>query len=691
MPKHSLYMAVVCAFALPVAAAEVDEARPGKKAKTLEKVQVTATRREEAVLEVPQAITVVGREEIRGRAAQTVMDALHGEVGTFVQQTTPGQGVVIVRGLKGSEVLHLVDGFRLNNAIFRNAPNQYIALVDSQMLEGIEVVRGPMSTLYGGDAMGGVVQMRSWEPSFGGSEWQHDAGVRAIYGSADDSLLSRAEVAAGNSDLVISGGATYQDVNTLRVGGGDEIPFTNFTAEAADLKLRWQVADGHELMLSAQDLEQPKTPRVDELFPGFGQANPTSSVFLFEPQARELYHARYRGAVRTPLFDNVEAHLGRQDIQDDRRNRDFGGPNEDRERNAVQTDGVTLQLSKALGSNHYLTYGVEYYDDEVESTRIRRNINTGVVTDRPARFPDGSTMEQLGIYATDDWKATDRWDVNYGLRWSRVQVELPPVIDNTGVNVDEDDVSGNVGVAWVVRDDLRWVANIGRGFRAPNVFDLGTFGSRPGNRFNIPNPNLGPETVVTIDSGFKFAGEQADGEVIAFRSDYDDKITSVLTGDVAPGGALVVQSQNATRLTLWGIEAGGNWRPRDDVRLYATATYTRGDEEFEGDEYPADRIPPLFGKAGVEWYCRDSVTVEGYLFYATSQDRLSPRDEIDPRIDPDGTGGWVTANARVAWQANEHFALQLRLENFGDVRYREHGTGLDEPGFAAITTVDVRF
>lgn len=86
-----------------------------------------------------------------------------------MQQTTPGQGVVILRGLKGSEVLHVVDGFRLNNAIFRNAPNQYVALVDSQSLARIEAVRGPMSALYGSDAMGGVLQMLTWEPRFDGS------------------------------------------------------------------------------------------------------------------------------------------------------------------------------------------------------------------------------------------------------------------------------------------------------------------------------------------------------------------------------------------------------------------------------------------------------------------------------------------------------------------------------------------
>ena len=204
-------------------------------------VQVTATRRAESTFDVPVATDVIDRDEIRAAAPQTVMDALRGRAGAYVQQTTPGQGVVILRGLKGSEVLHVVDGFRLNDAIFRNAPNQYVALVDSQSLARIEVVRGPMSALYGSDAMGGVLQMLTWEPRFDGGEWQTRGLLRSMYGSADDSTLSRVEGALGRERLVVSGGATYQDVNERRVGGGEELPYTQFTASAADAKVRAMV------------------------------------------------------------------------------------------------------------------------------------------------------------------------------------------------------------------------------------------------------------------------------------------------------------------------------------------------------------------------------------------------------------------------------------------------------------------
>ena len=127
------------------------------------------------------------------------------------------------------------------------------------------------------------------------------------------------------------------------------------------------------------------------------------------------------------------------------------------------------------------------------------------------------------------------------------------------------------------------------------------------------------------------------------------------------------------------------------LEIYATATYTRGDEDTETGTMPADRIPPLFGKLGARWQVRDTLGLEAYAFYASGQNRLSERDLIDPRINPDGTAGWATLNARVSWRVSRAFELSLRAENLADRHYREHGSGLDEPGRNVIVTVDYRF
>jgi outer membrane receptor protein involved in Fe transport len=668
------------------------EAATSRPVRELESIQVTATRRAESRLDVPVATTVLTGEELRARGAATVMEALRGEPGTFVQQTTPGQAIVIVRGLKGSEVLHLVDGFRLNNAIFRNAPNQYLALVDGQMLDALEVVRGPMSTLYGGDAMGGVIQMLSRQRRFEGTDWQAEGGFRAVWSSADRAILSRVEGAAGHETLALTGGLTYQNVNDLRVGGGERLPFTSFTARGGNVKLVALPADGHEVMLQAQFFEQPDTPRHDELVPGFGQTTPNSAEFRFSPQVRRLMQGRWRASA-LGFLDALEVQAGRQVIRDDRTTRDFGTFNRDSERNTVTSDGWSIKADRLWHENRYLTFGLEGYSDEVRSSRFRTDIRNDRVSARPARFPDRSTMRQFGAYATEDWKITPVLDVIYGLRWSRVETELPatPQSGGIGVKLDNDDLSGNLGANYALTDDFRLVANIGRGFRAPNVFDLGVFGDRPSNRFQIPNVDLKPERVVSLDAGIKFEGQVWSGEAIAFRSRYSDKITTVLTGDRTSSGRLIVQSRNATRQTLSGIESGLEWRPDDQWRGYGSLTWTRGDETIDGVEDPADRIPPLQGRIGAEWRATERVSLEGWAFFATRQDRLSPRDQVDPRINPDGTAGYGTLNARVAWAATPALDFALRLENLTDKRYRDHGSGLDDPGRNLIATLDWRF
>ena len=164
--RRSLFACLIAAMAAPAGAqdvvlAESEDRRNLNEQATvaLEQIQVTATRRPQSTIDVAAAVTVVDAEQTAADSPQTIADYLRGVPGAFVQSTTPGQAIPIVRGLKGSEVLHLVDGFRLNTAFFRNAPNQYFALVDAQNVERIEVVRGPSSTLYGSDAMGGVVQV----------------------------------------------------------------------------------------------------------------------------------------------------------------------------------------------------------------------------------------------------------------------------------------------------------------------------------------------------------------------------------------------------------------------------------------------------------------------------------------------------------------------------------------------------
>lgn len=656
----------------------------------LETIQVSATRREASTLEVSRAVTVIDADELARRAPLTVVDHLRGEPGTYVQQTTPGQGIPIIRGLKGSEVLHLVDGFRLNHAIFRNAPNQYVALVDPWNLERIEAVRGPMSTLYGGDAMGGVVQFFSRSPSFTGDTLQARGQVAVQAATADSRTSTQIEGELGTDRWTAHGGVTWQDAAELRVGGGDVLPDTAFGAHGAHAKMTFAPTAEQTLIVQGQYMERPDTPRHDALVPGFGQTEPDSSELYFRPQQR--YFGQIRWIIERPTYvaDTMDLQVGYQRIVDDRTSRDFESPIREWEHNASTLVGFVAHLTRQVGAEHLVTYGVEAYHDTVESSRQRMDIESSAVSARPGRFPDDSTMRWVGAYVADQWSLQRRWQLTAGVRFTAYDIALPSTLDDRGVEMDPQDLSGHLGLVFRATDALSLVANAGRGFRPPNIFDLGTFGAR-GNRFSIPNPNLEAESVFTYDFGVKFSAESARAELMVFRSEYEDKITQVLTGEADASGRLIVQARNATRLQLQGVEAGGLWQITPSASLYGTATWTWGEEQFESQTYAADRIAPLFGKLVARFLVGASWTLESALYWAGEQDRLSPRDAVDPRIDPKGTAGWATLGVRATWQPLESLSLAAGIDNLMDRRYREHGSGFDAPGRNGFVSVEWAF
>jgi len=660
----------------------------------LDAFQVGATRQRQRASEVAPAVTVIDREEILERTPQVLPELLRGQIGTFFQQTTPGQGTPIIRGLKGSQVLNLVDGMRLNNAFFRSAPSQYLALVDAYNIEHVEIVRGPSSTLYGADAMGGVVNVLTPDPAFDSDQWKMGGRLFGSFASADLAKIARAEIQMGSKQFALSGGFTLQDYGDRRTGVGNRIKPTAYRSEAVDLKALFTPSETHEFLFAIQHLEQPNTPRIDELVPGFGQSEPDSEIFQFEPNKRNFYHFRYRMTPLHAFFDQLEVHLARQVITDDRRIQEFGSDIETREFNESELDGLTVQLDSTINHLVSLTYGLEFYADTVSSSRQSEDISEdradGGMESVPGRFPDGSTMDSAAAYLNSQWNLSDDWVLGAGLRYSSYEITVPTSGPDTGfgrTQLEPDDLTGNLSLAWHVTSGVNLVSNLGRGFRPPNVFDLGTLGPRPGNRFNIPSTQLDPETVVTLDLGIKLANERWQAEAFVFHSDYDDKISSIATG-VTEDGRIVVRSENVNEMTLRGFEGGVRYQATDTLQPYAVVNYTRGDETFaDGTEQPADRIPPVNGRLGLAYSPPTRFQFDAWLLFAGEQDRLSARDIADPRIDPTGTGGWVTVNLRGAWQFRQDWSLALRIGNIFDRQYREHGSGIDAPGLDAALSL----
>lgn len=666
-------------------------AGPGPSAEHLDRMVVTASRRVQALRETAFPVSVLTEEELAAATAQTLAELGRGAVGAYLQQTTPGQGNIILRGLKGSEVLHLVDGVRLNNAFFRNAPNQYIALIDAQNVERLEILRGPAGALYGGDAMGGVIQVFTPEPVFSGTAMRSRGALRGFYLGADGSLLLRARHEIGREGFGISLGLTDQTVRERRIGGGIELPFTAFRAEAADFRLRLGEPRLGEWLLAYDRLIQPSTPRHDAMVPGFGQSQPENAEFFFEPNSRELARLRFRRAFGLPWLAQFTVQLARQQIVDDRRSRAFGSAIEEREHNESRLDSLSLTAESERRGGLALVYGAELLRDRIASERFRRDLLRGTAPVRASsRFPDGSRMASESLFAGADGSLDETTRLQGGLRLSRHRVELPPADRGVGVRLSFTEVTGDLGLLKRLSEGLELVARIAQGFRPPNVFDLGTLGPRPGNRFNLPNPELGPERILSADLGLRFGDGALSGELFLYRARYEDKIVSVLTGGRDAQGRLLVRNENLLRQDLRGIEAGFRYRLGESLALRGTLLHTRGDERTPERLDPADRIPPLSGQLAVTARF-GAGELELFSRFARRQDRLSPRDRTDPRIDPRGTAGFAVFDLHWSQPLSDRASVRLRLDNVFDKRYREHGSGLDAPGRSLGLVLDIGY
>lgn len=646
----------------------------------LEHVQVTATRTNKRDIDISAAVTAINGEEVLELAPDVIAEMLRGQPGAFFQQTTPGQGIPIIRGLKGSQVLHLVDGMRLNNAFFRNAPNQYLGLVDSFATQRAEVVRGSQGTLYGADAMGGVLNILTPEPRYDATQWQQESRLYGSFDSVDDGWVLNARTQGGKQGWGFSGGASYQDHSSRTSGSGEKLVPSAYKSRAADLKFVVDSSENTSLMFSAQVMEQPSTPRYDEMVPGYGQQEPSSEQYLFIPNRRSFIHARFQYDGQGQWFDQVEAHLARQVITDDRLTQDFGSPVISTENNRSTLDGLTVQFNSNFDSGISLVWGAEYYTDEVDSSRFRRQEDGESKTEVRSRFPDGSSMDSAAVYLSGEWLNTEKFNLDAGLRYSWFDIRLPGNDSYDRVKLTPSDLTGDIRAVYALNPNLKLVANLGHGFRPPNIFDLAALGPRPGNRFNVANTDLDPENVWSYDIGIKAETNTLEFEAFAFYMDYTDKITSVLTGETTEDGRFIVQSENRNSVKIYGLETVIYWVVREDMRLFAVANYTHGKESDNDVSFPADRIPPLNGKFGVEYFFNDNWRVEPYVLFAGRQDRLSPRDVGDPRINPLGTAGWGTLNILLDWQATDSLQLGLRLENLGDKAYREHASGIDAAG-----------
>lgn len=217
----------MCLLASVASAQETSNTTENKSSETEIEV-VTPGGSKKKLLDTPDSVTTLDRRQIEERMAGQTPDLLEGTTGVYIQHTAAGQGSPFIRGRTGKEIVMLVNGVRFSNSMFRGGPNQYYATIGPHTIERIEVIRGPASVLYGSDALGGVLNIITRQPTFE-EAWDYTFGARGRFESSsmrkEGGIFG--EVSSEHFGALVTG--SYADVDEL-VGGASigRQPFTAY-------------------------------------------------------------------------------------------------------------------------------------------------------------------------------------------------------------------------------------------------------------------------------------------------------------------------------------------------------------------------------------------------------------------------------------------------------------------------------
>ena len=475
-----------------------------------DQVTVTSTRGiVEDLASSPNLVVVRERGEQEFLPPPTIGHALEAAPGILLQQSTYGQVSPFLRGLTGYQVLNLVDGIRFNNSTFRSGPNQYLTLVEPSQVQRLEVMLGPVSSQYGSDGLGGAINLLTDSPRFRAGSGAGINGQVALNGAtADLSSGVEARLTGGNGWLAWLGGVSARRHGDLRPGGGRDsrhvlrrflgldqglirelvgsrLQDTGFGATGWHGKLAFRLPLNQFLTIRYQQAELTNIRAYKDLQGGLGRLR--SDV---EPQVLNLLYARYERLGWGP-FDSVTGSVSLNAQQDGSARQGLRSIDlVIRDRNRVDSIGYIGQVTSHLGTRNAIVGGGEVYDERIDADRDETDPLTGRVAQRRALYPNGSRYVTSGLFVRntlDVLRKPDRSRLRavVGVRYSRVdyRTRADRNRDATGRDlgvVDSQlnfgDVTWDTSLNWQVTEEFSLFALAARGFRAPNLNDIGALG-----------------------------------------------------------------------------------------------------------------------------------------------------------------------------------------------------------------------
>ncbi len=696
----------------------------------INEVTISALKWEHRAEELPVQVEVLDRKLIEFQNPQTSADLLGASNQVFIQKSQLGGGSPMIRGFATSRVLLTVDGVRMNNAIFRGGNIQNVLSIDPLSIQRTEVIFGPSSVIYGSDALGGVMNFTTLQPQFAlskdGRRVNANAMLRTATANNERTIHIDFNLATHNFSSYTSVSSSFFD--DLEIGSyGDEFytrptfqvrgDTSDFTANNPNPNI--QVNTGYEQFNAMQKFKYranenvtweidyhysrlSDVPRYDRLTQT-RNGNLRFGEWYYGPQEWQMARLGYTFTEPVGFFDKLKFVGAWQNFRESRHDRNFNSNLRENRFETVDAYSFNIDFQKYFTEKNQLYYGIESVLNYTGSTAYEENIITGTRSPIQTRYPDGSSWMSHSAYVTWMLDLGKRYTLTSGLRYSVIDIAtdfeeslLPLPYEE--VNLNTGALIGSIGIAKEYGANSRLYANLGTGFRAPNIDDIGKFFELDNGSTVIPNPDLQSEYLTSIELGIQQrVKESYEVELVAYYSYLDnaiDRRPSTLNGQdsILVGGELLqVQSvQNLGGAYIYGLSGSIGADLTDHWNVKASANYTYG-EATDGE--PWRHAAPFFGNVSVG-YLYERFRAQFYVNYngEISPDRMAP-SERDKGIYITNEPGlayapsWYTFNLKGTFRINEYVEVNAGVENILDVRYRPYSSGITAPGRNFIVAV----
>jgi iron complex outermembrane receptor protein/hemoglobin/transferrin/lactoferrin receptor protein len=649
----------------------------------LEDIVVVGNRVKTKLIELPEAISLMNSQAIESISPMNMPDAMHAMAGVFMQKTNNGGGSPFLRGLTGYHTLILVDGIRLNNAIFRSGPNQYLNTVDPLMLEQIEVLRGPGSVQYGTDAIGGTIDLRSAEPLFSTDRTRIGGKVYGKWLSHGMEKTGHAELSLSTRKVGVIAGFSRKVFGNIRAGGElGVLDHTSYDEYAANVKSKVRISPSQVLTLAWQHHRQNDVQLYHQLVTG------EYTTYAFDPQVRDLLYLRHEVQSKRGWFTGLRTTLSLHQSDETRKKQKTGSNNFFTENDRVDSYGLVMEFLMKPADHWNSISGYEIYYDLVRSHSIKTDLTNGTEEVLRGLYPDQSNVTNLSVFSLHSYER-GKFRLNGGIRYNHFLLGLTDEVFGE-LSLKPHAVVGSLGASYRLFGDIRLSFTLNNAFRAPNINDVSSFGIAD-FRYEVPNFNLSPEKSLNKEIGIKTDQKRFSAAVYLYHNGLKDlmvNVRSTYQGKDSIDGVQVYTRENVGKAFIRGVEGELVVRPVRFLTVHSFLIYTYGQNVTDGE--PLRRIPPLNGLAGIHLNVIKNLEMIAEWQFAARQDRLSSGDLDDPRIPEGGTPAWNVFNIRASYYWNG-FRMNAGLINLLDKAYRTHGSGVDEMGRSIYLSLQFSF